>query len=42
MDLDLHDILAFLVLGEGECDGDVGEIFGEFSCVRVRLGEWND
>jgi hypothetical protein len=32
VDLDLYNIFAFGVLGEGECDGDVGEVFCEFSC----------
>lgn len=33
VDLDLDSLLAVdLVFGEGECDGDVGEIFRQFSC----------
>ena len=32
VNFDLNELLAFLALGKGECDGDVREIFGEFAC----------
>lgn len=32
VDFDLDDLLSLLALGHGECDGDVGEVFGQFAC----------
>lgn len=32
MNFDVDDILALLVLGQGEGNGDVGEILGELAC----------
>lgn len=37
VDLDAHELLAFLALGQGEGDGDVGEILGQFAC---RITRW--
>ena len=31
VNFDLDNVFAFGVLGQGECDGDVGEVFYEFA-----------
>jgi hypothetical protein len=36
VDFDLDELLTLLTLGEGESDGDVREIFGQFACRRSQ------
>ena len=37
VNFDLDELVSGLVLAEGEGDGDVREIFGQFACRKTRV-----
>ena len=40
VNFDLNELLALFALGEGEGNGDVREILGEFSCKLPSLADF--